>query len=186
VEESVRGVTRPQAVALGVGLGVIFAGALIVGVVRDVVTDEGASEVETALLTVVIGVVVFVLGQIAQRFFIEPVQEQRTLRKEIAHLVYSYDTTRSLKKSGLQQEASRNLRRLSGQLLSTLWTVPYYRLFESVRAVRKQGDVLAASAALAGWALAVSTDDNPAASRHRSKVAKALDIPQARILPPAG
>jgi hypothetical protein len=140
---------------------------------------EQVADLLTAALTVVIGVVVFVLGQIIQRFFIEPIQEQRTLRKEIAYLLLSYSTTRSLKKAGLQQEASQNLLRLSGQLRATLWTIPCYRLFAFFGAAKKQENVREAGEALAGWALAVSTDDNPSASKHRSDIAKALGVPEA-------
>jgi hypothetical protein len=74
-------VTRPQAVALGFGLLVIFAVAMVAGVGPEARAGSGSgfSEVRTAAYTVVTGVFVFVFGEIAQRFFIEPIQVQKKL-----------------------------------------------------------------------------------------------------------
>jgi hypothetical protein len=82
------------------------------------------SGVMTAAITVVLGFVVFVLGQIAQRFFIEPIQEQRRVIGEIAYVVLYYGNVGSFATPELRQEALQTLRKLSGQLRASLWTVP--------------------------------------------------------------
>ena len=175
--------TIRRIVAFVLGVGFVFAMALVTGIgdsppVLPVPRVEISTPLRTAVLTVLLGVIVFVVGQIAQRFFIEPIQEQRTIRKVIAHVLLSYPTTGILKKEKRQRETVRTLRGLSGQLRATLWTVPYYRFFESLGAVENKENVQSASRELAGWALAVITDDDPSASRHRSAISKALNLPQ--------
>jgi hypothetical protein len=78
-----------------------------------------------------------------------------------------------------RQEASIILRRLSGQLRSTLWTVPWYRLFQILGLVEKREHVIAASTGLIGWSNSVVMRDSPRTSRHKAAVVKALDIPEA-------
>ena len=93
---------------------------------------ESVNELLTTALTVVLGFVVFVFGQIAQRFFIEPIQEQKRVIREIAFAVLFYGNVGKFATPELRQEALETLRKLSGQLHATLWTVPRHRLFESL------------------------------------------------------
>lgn len=140
---------------------------------------DPVSEVLTAAITVVLGFIVFVLGQIAQTFFIEPIQEQRRVIGEIAYVVLYYGNVGALATPELQQEALQTLRKLSGQLRATLWTVPLYRLFERRGLAEKRENIITASTHLIGWSNSVGMGDGPAASRHRSAVIKALNIPEA-------
>ena len=126
----------------------------------------------------VLGFVVFVLGQIAQRFFIEPIQEQRRVIGEIAFVVLYHANVGSMSPPKDRLEASSTLRRLSGQLRSTLWTVPCYRLFQSLGLVESREHVLTASTGLIGWSNSVVMRDSPHAWRHRSAVVKALRLPE--------
>jgi hypothetical protein len=135
------------------------------------------TEVLTAALTVVLGFVVLVLGQIAQRFFIEPIQEQKRIIGEIAYSVRYFRNVGHRSTDAEREEAHRTLRKLSGQLYATLWTIPYYGLFEPRGWVEKRENVVTASAELVGWEIATVMKDDPAASRHRSALIKALGLP---------
>jgi hypothetical protein len=135
------------------------------------------SEVLTAAITVVLGFVVLVLGHIAQRCFIEPIQEQKRIIGEIAYAVRYYRNVGHRSTPADRDEARRTLRKLSGQLHATLWTIPYYGLLEPRGWVEQRENVVTASAELVGWETALVMKDDPAASRHRSAVIKALGLP---------
>jgi hypothetical protein len=136
------------------------------------------TEVLTAAITVVLGFFVLVLGQIAQRFFMEPIQEQTRIIGEIAYAVRYFGNVGRRATSTEKEEARRTLRKLSGQLHATLWTIPYYGLFESRGWVEKRENVVTASTGLVGWSSAIVMEDDPNASRHRSAVIKALGLPR--------
>jgi hypothetical protein len=136
------------------------------------------SELLTASITVVLGFFVFVLGQFTQRLCIEPIQEQKRVIGEIAYLLDYYGNVASASKAGLTEEASRELRRLAGELRSTLRTVLWYRFLEVFRVVEKRENVMRATTELKGVSLSIRMKDNPAARRHMSAVIQALNIPQ--------
>jgi hypothetical protein len=139
------------------------------------------SELLIAGFTVALGYVVFVLGQFTQRLCIEPIQEQKRVIGEIAYLLDYYGNVASVAKAGLTEEASRELRRLAGELRATLRTVLGYRFFAFLGVVEKKDDVMTATTELKGVSLSIRMNDNPAARRHMSAVRTALKIPE----PPA-
>jgi hypothetical protein len=144
--------------------------------------EEGVrvmSELLTAGITVALGFFVFVLGQFTLRLCIEPIQEQKRVIGEIAYLLDYYENVASVGKVGLTEEASRELRRLAGELRSTLRTVLGYRFFEFLRVVEERDNVMTATTELKGVSLSMRMNDNPAARRHMSAVIQALNIPQA-------
>ena len=136
------------------------------------------SELLTASITVVLGFFVFVLGQFTQRLCIEPIQEQKRVIGEIAYLLDYYRDVASVAKAGLAEEASRELRRLAGELRATLRTVLGYRFFEVFGVVEKRENVMRATTELKEVSLSIRMKDNPAARRHMSAVIQALNIPQ--------
>jgi hypothetical protein len=136
------------------------------------------SELLTAGITVALGYFVFVLGQFTQRLCIEPIQEQKRIIGEIAYLLDYYGNVASVTQAGVAEEASRELRRLAGELRSTLRTVLGYRFFASLGVVEKKDDVITATTKLKWVSLSIKMDDNPAARRHISAVIQALNIPQ--------
>jgi hypothetical protein len=139
------------------------------------------SELLIAGFTVALGYVVFVLGQFTQRLCIEPIQEQKRVIGEIAYLLDYYGNVASVAKTGLAEEASRELRRLAGELRSTLRTVLGYRVFAFLGVVEKRDDVITATTELKAVSLSIRMKDNPAARRHMSAVRTTLKIPE----PPA-
>jgi hypothetical protein len=130
--------------------------------------------VGTAALTIIGGVLVYVLGKIIERAFIEPLNDYRRLVMEIAgalamHASFWADTsaTETLASSfrlyGEQEpygvelskavsEASRDLRAKAAQLGAYALTIPWYRLWSLLRFVPKRGDLLLASSELVGMA----------------------------------
>ena len=136
------------------------------------------SELLTAGFTVALGFVVFVLGQFTQRLCIEPIQEQKRITGEIAYLLDYYRDVASVAKAGLAEEASRELRRLAGELRATLRTVLWYRFFAYLRFVEKRDKVIRATTELKEVSLSIRMKDNPAARKHMSAVIQALNIPQ--------
>jgi hypothetical protein len=136
------------------------------------------SELLTAGITVALGFFVFVLGQFTQRLCIEPIQEQKRVIGEIAYLLDYYGNVASVAKAGLTEEASRELRKLAGELRSTLRTVLGYRFFESLRVVEKRDNVMTATTELKWVSLSMRMNDNAAVRRHMSAVVQALNIPQ--------
>src|SRR5215216_2442477 len=136
------------------------------------------SELLTASITVALGFLVFVLGQFIQRLCIEPIQEQKRIIGEIAYLLDYYRDVASVAKAGLAEEASRELRRLAGELRSTLRLVLGYRFFELLRLVEKRDNVMTATTELKWVSLSMRMNDDPAARRYMSAVIQALNIPQ--------
>jgi hypothetical protein len=137
------------------------------------------SELLIAGFTVALGYVVFVLGQFTQRLCIEPIQEQKRIIGEIAYLLDYYGNVASVAKAGLAEDASRELRRLAGELRSTLRTVLWYRFFEYFGVVEKRNNVMTATTELKAVSFSIRRKDNAAARRHMSAVIQALSIPQA-------
>src|ERR671912_1599775 len=109
--------------------------------ITAVVAETGGwgmmSELLTAGITVVLGYFVFVLGQFTQRLCIEPIQEQKRVIGEIAYLLDYYGDVESVARAGLTEEAARELRRLAGELRSTLRMVLGYRFLAYLRLVEK-------------------------------------------------
>ena len=137
-----------------------------------------------ALATALIAVVVFVAGQILQRFVLEPIQEQRRLIGEIAHalLFYANRDPVGVELGSYAAEdlyvASRHLRDLAGRLRSSIFYIPLYdtvaRLVDSVPV---KEDVLEAATQLVGWSNSVlSKRSGPDNLRRRKTIAEKLGI----------
>jgi hypothetical protein len=133
--------------------------------------------------TIVAGVLVFVLGQAFQRFVLEPIHEQRRVIADIAvALVFLANVGPA---TGVPEgytvvgadepiPASRHLRSLGARLRGSLWTIPFYRLWSTIRLVKPRKTILAASTALIGWSNGVLSGEGLAA---RSKLASLLALP---------
>lgn len=115
----------------------------------------------TACLTVLTGVLVFVLGQFVIKFFIEPIQAQAQLLGEIAHSVTFYANVEG--NSGLSdkeyvKEVSQTLRKQASQLRATAWTIRLYWLWQLLRIIPKKKNVIKASEQLIGWSNSLFRD----------------------------
>src|SRR5438874_13832645 len=96
------------------------------------------SETLKIALTAVAGIVVFVLGQIVVKLFIDPIQEQWKLRGKIVHTLSFYAMLdREKAPAELVKEWSFALRTLASQLQATT-AIPAYRLLSILRLVLKR------------------------------------------------
>ncbi len=99
-------------------------------------------------LTVLSGVLVYVVGQVFVKFVIDPIQAFYKVIGEVGHtLIYYanvYCNTRSCNET-LRQEASAALRRLSSQLYSTAYAIPWYGVWAKLRFLHPYKDIREAS-----------------------------------------
>lgn len=131
-----------------------------------------------AALTAVFGIFVFVAGQAIQRFMLEPIQEQRRLIGEIAYALLFYGNVNYGYQPGTVHTeddfnlARIHLRKLAGQLLTTVNVIPLYWLLSFLQLVPSGRAVRSAATGLIGWSNSLSGDtDGP-----RKRVATALRI----------
>jgi hypothetical protein len=107
----------------------------------------------TVFLTVLSGVITYVLGQLVLRLIIEPVQELRRTIGVISHALI--ERANVIQNPGIptnevMDETSRELRKLSSQLQSHLYLVPIYRITAWVFRLPPAERIRAASSNLIG------------------------------------
>ena len=114
----------------------------------------------TSALTIIGGVVVLVGGQIAIRFFIDPVHSQCKLLGEIinslilfANLWYDSNNDDQVDEASMKriEAASRQLRHQASQLRAATYSIKWYRLFRLLGLVPKKSDADSISSSLIGW-----------------------------------
>jgi hypothetical protein len=141
------------------------------------------SQLVTAALTAFFGVLVFVTGQFLQKFLLEPIQEQR---KVVGEITYSLTYLAKVGpvpdniKIGVQLLASedpivaaKTLRKLGGQLRSSLFTIPFYGLLARLGIVLKKEILIDVSTSMIGWSNSLQSG-NPEA--HRKRIAESLGV----------
>lgn len=100
------------------------------------------------VLTALLTVCVFVIGQMIQRLFIEPIQEQRKTVARVAHAVTFYRNQHNVfkfnspkdqeeRKEWIEKdvEANERIRSLAGDLRASMAAIPLYGLLEAFRLV---------------------------------------------------
>src|SRR4051794_38171855 len=91
-----------------------------------------AGSLVTAAFTALLGTILLVVGQVVQRFLLEPIQEQSKTLGEVAYCltflanISHVEPSRGGAFPADPREASKDLRRLAGRLRASLWTVPLY------------------------------------------------------------
>jgi len=98
--------------------------------------------VGSELLAAVLAPIGFVLTQGFLKFVLEPMQEQRRVKGEIAQLSTVLDIPdyrEDVDKEEVEaiRATRKTLRNLAGQLWASLWAIPLYNVFAFVRLVRK-------------------------------------------------
>ncbi len=119
------------------------------------------SEAMKIALTALAAVLVFVIGQIIVRIFIEPLQEQRGVIGRIAHaLIFYHGISKDAPGDRPTREqvaaAQTALRGLAADLRSTLTCLPWYRGFSIVRLAYSQKTVKQVAYRLMRWELFMS------------------------------
>jgi len=111
------------------------------------------SEFLTAAITIFGGFVVFVLGQIVIKFFIEPIHKQSETIGDIAHYLIFYANQYSNPGTGKHEdieETSRVLRKQAGELIARTHVIKIYTLFEFCKLVPKRSAIWKAHSNLIG------------------------------------
>ncbi|MBI5694968.1 MAG: hypothetical protein HZC51_04380 [Nitrospirae bacterium] len=124
-------------------------------------------------LTVVSGVVVFVLGQIVIKFFIEPIHEQRKAIGVACDTLIFYSGYYACPKSVFndpdREEAMRKTRELSTLLISQTHLIPWYPFFENIRIVKKKSVIISAARDIIGLTSDMY-DENNGCAHSRSRI----------------
>ena len=130
-------------------------------------------------LTAVFGVAVFVVGQIIQRLFIEPIQEQRKVRGRIAHALLFHANATARVTMGVTAEEHaemyKELRGLAAELRASQTVIPFYKLTAALFRLPRIAAIEKASTNLMGWANGLA-HGNDNIDRRRA-IAEALRIP---------
>ena|SRR2546430_2563306 len=107
----------------------------------------------TVFLTVLSGVMTYILGQLVLKLVIEPVQDLRKSIGVISHSLIEHANVihnPGVPTKDAMNETSQHLRQLSSQLQSHLYLVPFYSKTAWVFRLPSRDEVMAASNALIG------------------------------------
>ncbi len=112
-----------------------------------------ASQLAVVFLTVFSGVVTYILGQIALKLVIEPVQDLKRTIGVISHSLIERGNViynPGVPTRDVMDETSRELRKLASQLRSHLYLIPRYPLMAGIFRLPHHAGIEAASKALIG------------------------------------
>lgn len=142
-------------------------------------------------LMALLGLIVFVLGQILQRIFIEPIQEMRRTVGKAAHTLkfyanFSHQMTIPAELDPLSvgrlevvgktpeivEEATIKLRKLASDLRALPFVIPGYEFFATIGMVPSRTAVDVASSNLIGWSNSLGQKHDV----YRHNIANALNI----------
>lgn len=130
------------------------------------------------------GVVVFVIGQVATKFFVEPIHEQsKTISEIIDSLIffadlYSNPDSRDPPSAAKERdEASKTLRRHASQLSSKTSVIIWYRLWEFLRVVPKRSGITEAARGLIGLSNSLFSGTPDDAREFKTQIVKGLNLP---------
>jgi len=114
----------------------------------------------TTFLTVTSGVSVFVIGQVAIRFFLDPVSQ---LRKLIGEIAYSLDYYANVDFRDLEasKEARQKYRHQACHMRELLYQIPCYIFFEKVHILPMRRHVEQASRHMIGLSNNDGTGEKP-------------------------
>ena len=93
----------------------------------------------TACITVLVGVLVFSVGQIILKFFIEPIQDQKRLIGDILSTIFHYYvismTAEVHINPTIKNEAKEKILFLAKDLFGKTQLIPYYNMLEKLKIV---------------------------------------------------
>ncbi|MGO8990456.1 MAG: hypothetical protein ACLQGU_02520 [bacterium] len=107
----------------------------------------------TTLLTVVSGALVFIIGQIAIKFFLDPINEQsKVMRQIISSMIFHGDliSNPGPEPADKRMQLCELLRHQAGDLSASTNGIPWYNFWESIGLVPKRDRILSVCSALIG------------------------------------
>lgn len=129
----------------------------------------------TAMVTVLGGVTVFVVGQFFLKWMLDPLQEYRELKGEIAYaLLYHANVSGEYDPASRVPETRQHLRGLAARLRKTHAKVPLYNLCSKLRLVPIRENLFEASTELVGWSNGLQRDND--IDKRRRTIANCLGI----------
>jgi hypothetical protein len=134
----------------------------------------------TSGLTIIGGLVVYVFGQIATRFFIDPYHEYRKTVGEIADTLVYYANVYMNPGSGNRErmdEASKILRQKASLLRVRAFAIPRYACLVKFKLVPSPELITKASAALIGLSNNVHSGNFEHNEKRRDEIIEALRLP---------
>jgi len=138
------------------------------------------TELRTAALTVLGGVLVYVLGHMLEKFVLEPVLEQRRLIGQIASSLVFYANEYSNPGKGRPEamaEARDAFRDQASELRASAYTVPCYGIFAWLRRVPALRAVIQASHDLIGLSNSIHTATVVTGPETSLRIRQLLGIP---------
>lgn len=137
----------------------------------------------TLAFTVFGGIVVFVFGQVATKFFLEPIHEQSRAISEIIDSLIFYANLYTNPDKGIpasasieRHKASNTLRRHASQLSSKTSMIAWYGLWEFLKIVPKRSDVTVACKGLVGLSNTLFSGTPEDAREYTAQIRKALNL----------
>lgn len=133
----------------------------------------------TSALTVVGGVIVLALGQIVQRFVIDPVQNQARTRGEILYALFFYAAVYTNPGRTTDQQtisAIRAFRDLAGRLVAASHAIPVYGLWASLGWLPSFSNVVEAARQLTGISNSIASGEGEDNLESRRRVLKLLRL----------
>lgn len=104
-------------------------------------------------LTILSGVIVFILGQLVLKLLIEPIQEFRKTVADIAHALIEYANIYA-NPGGVSHEsekkASEELRKLSSRLNAQMYLIPFYQIIAKLFRLPPRDKLVGAASDLIG------------------------------------
>lgn len=104
-------------------------------------------------LTILSGVIVFILGQLVLKLLIEPIQEFRKTVADIAHALIGYANIYA-NPGGVNNEsekkASEELRKLSSRLNAQMYLIPFYQIIAKIFRLPPKDKLVGAASDLIG------------------------------------
>ena len=107
----------------------------------------------TVFLTVILGVITYVLGQLVLKLLIEPVQETKKLIGQIAHSLTEHANViqnPGVPSEEVMKDTSQHLRKLSAQLETQIYLVPMYSVTAFIFRLPSRNQILSAARSLMG------------------------------------
>ena len=139
----------------------------------------------TTVLTVISGVLIFVLGQLLVKVFVEPIHKLRALKGDIVGFLTYYSNVYlshpDLNKDEEIRKVSTEARKLGSDLIARALVIPCYRFCSMLRAVPKFHDITIAHRELIGLSNTVlsNSDSSPERATKRLEIIKsALHLPE--------
>ena len=135
----------------------------------------------TFVLTIIGGVLIFVIGQLLLKVFINPIQELRSIKGSIIDSLIYYDKFYSNPGMIAQDNAkkmSHTLSKLGSELMAKTNVLPWYRFWSLLRVVHKLSDISEAHRNLIGLSNGLYAGDAHDNRKCVNKIKEALHLPK--------